>query len=259
MKIDYTNICWVITYECDYMCPFCHAYQSDLKSLSFDENMKILNKLISLGTKKITWTGGNPLLYNRLFDLIQYAKTNGIKTSIATNGTKLDEEKLNLLNNITDTIIIPLDAIDKYIQEKMGRPNNQFDLIKFILGVISKNTFNYKVRINTLVSKINLSNIPELADELLKYNIDKWRLYQFAPLRGRAKDNNFEYSIDNQVFLDLEKNIKLHQINSKVKISFYNINKLQNDNLLIIPNGDVVKTKECKDNILGNILINRED
>jgi len=256
MNIDYTNICWAITYECDCKCPFCHAFQNNLCSLLPDENMKVLKKLISFGTKKITWTGGNPLLYNGLFDLMQYAKTNGIKTSIATNGTKLDEEKLKQLNNITDTLIIPLDAIDKFIQDKMGRPVNQFDLVKFILGVISENTFNYKVRINTLVSKINISNILEIADELLKYNIDKWRLYQFAPLRGRAKDNNFEYSIDNQVFLDLEESIKSHQINSKVKISFYNINKLQNDNLLVVPNGDVVKTIECKDHILGNILIN---
>jgi len=256
MNIDYTNICWAITYECDYNCPFCHAFQSNLYSLSFDENMKILKKLISLGTKKITWTGGNPLLYNGLYDLVQYAKTNGIKTSIATNGTKLNEEKLKLINNVTDILIIPLDAIDKYIQDKMGRSNNQFDLVKYILDVISKNTFNYRIRINTLVSKINISNILELANELLKYKIDKWRLYQFAPLRGHAKDNNSEYLIDDQIFLDLEKSIKTHQINSKVEISFYNINKLQNDNLLIIPNGDVVKTIECKDHILRNILIN---
>jgi len=221
--------------------------------------MDILNKLISLGTKKITWTGGNPLLYNGLYNLIRHAKTNEIKTALATNGTQLNEEVLNLLDGIIDTLIIPLDAADPSTQSIIGRPYEHFELIMSILNIVSKNNYKFKIRINTVVSRHNISNLLKLADKISTHKVDIWKIYQFAPLRGRAKTNQHIHSVDNQMFTQTKDNILLHPVSSNVDISFCDNDELQNDNLLIAPNGDIIRTMDCKDNILGNIKLNIGD
>jgi MoaA/NifB/PqqE/SkfB family radical SAM enzyme len=109
------------------------------------------------------------------------------------------------------------------------------------------------------VSKHNTSNLLELADKISIHKVDIWKVYQFAPLRGRAKDNNHLHSVDNQMFAQIKDNILFHSINSNVDISFCDNDELQNDNLLIAPNGDIIKTMKYKDNILGNIKLNQGD
>lgn len=79
-----------------------------------------------------------------------------------------------------------------------------------------RNNNNVKIKINTVVSKINYDYIYELCDLLHSYNIDRWKLFQFLPSRGNAFENQLKFKIKEKDYLNLIRTIKEK---SKIKIT----------------------------------------
>ena len=99
------SICWNITHKCNEKCEFC--YRDNIsEDLTFDTNKKILEEIIASGAKKITFAGGEPLMYDGVLELIKYAKQNGIITSLTTNSILLSDELLLKLDGILDWLTL---------------------------------------------------------------------------------------------------------------------------------------------------------
>lgn len=106
------EVCWNITARCNLACEFCHRFLN-VKDLDFEENKKILEKLIHDGVKAITWTGGEALLYPDLAELLKIAKENGIKNKLITNGKKLIEpDVMAIVQEYIDNLTLSLDSIN---------------------------------------------------------------------------------------------------------------------------------------------------
>ena len=81
-------------------CKFCYATFDDMRvinQLSKEDSFDILDKLKQAGLQKITFAGGEPLLYKHIKEVIKYSKKIGLVTSIITNGSLLTNELLNEL------------------------------------------------------------------------------------------------------------------------------------------------------------------
>lgn len=214
------SICWDITPKCNDNCLFCYR-DKNVAELNYENNKRIIKKLINNDVGKISFLGGEPLLYNELFDLIEYAKSFHTKTefSITTNAIKLiDFEKGNyiinrqLLQKIIDHfdwITLSLDAPTSEMQTEIGRNSNHYKRILILLEEL-KLYPSIKIKINTLVCKVNQNSILQLQELLSNYNISRWKLFQFLPSRGNAKDNQSKLVISREAFLSvigqLEKN-----------------------------------------------------
>lgn len=214
------SICWDITAKCNDNCLFCYR-DKNVAELNYENNKRIIKKLINNDVGKISFLGGEPLLYNELFDLIEYAKSFHTKTefSITTNAIKLiDFEKGNyiinrqLLQKIIDHfdwITLSLDAPTSEMQTEIGRNSNHYKRILILLEEL-KLYPSIKIKINTLVCKVNQNSILQLQELLSNYNISRWKLFQFLPSRGNAKDNQSKLVISREAFLSvigqLEKN-----------------------------------------------------
>ena len=96
-NIDYARIS--LTDKCNLRCVYCmpedKVYENNLinDTLSFNDYKFIINGLSQVGIKKIKFTGGEPLLYPHLIELIKYAhyECNIDDISITTNGIGLNE------------------------------------------------------------------------------------------------------------------------------------------------------------------------
>ena len=96
-KIDYLRIS--VIDRCNLRCVYCmpedKVYENNLinDTLSFNDYKFIINGLSQVGIKKIKFTGGEPLLYPHLIELIKYAhyECNIDDISITTNGIGLNE------------------------------------------------------------------------------------------------------------------------------------------------------------------------
>jgi len=250
------SICWDITGKCNEECKFCYRVRSN-SDLSVEDNFKILQKLIDGGVKKISIVGGEPLLYDGFIDIIEVAKKAGVITSLTTNGKLLDKKKLDILSNILNWLSLPLDSCDTRIQCLMTRSKGHFENVIRILEDIKENEYLFNVKLNSVATKINKDTLPNIADLINRYNIKRWKIFQYFPIRGEADKNKNLFSISKTDFDRLK-----DMINNKrslipdCMVSFSDITQLQETYLSISPDGSARVSFKNNDVILGNLLEN---
>jgi len=82
-----------ITNVCNLRCEGCFARNimgSDREHISFEEYSSAVSKFLEKGGKQINILGGEPLLHPQIKDFIRQNKSQGIKTTIYTNGYFID-------------------------------------------------------------------------------------------------------------------------------------------------------------------------
>ena len=248
------SVCWNITSKCNENCKFCYRILTE-KEMSLEQNKKILELLMKLSVNKISWTGGEATLYPNLFDLLKMAKVNGITNNLLTNGKGLLEKDIVELQPYLDYITLSYDSNNNETCKIMGRGEKHNVNIIRILDFIKKNNIDIKVKINTLVSKVNKNEIIEIGKILNNYKIERWRLFKFIPLRNYAIENNSIFEIEDEEFDSIFLQIK-KIYGKKIKISERKEDKIQKDYLLINSNGDFIITENMMDKKIYNIKEN---
>ena len=245
------SICWNITSKCNEECKFCYRILTH-KENDFRKNKKILKLLTQLSVDKISWTGGEALLYPNLTELLKISKSNGIINNLLTNGKALSIEKLLELEPYLDYITLSYDSNSSNTYKVMGRGERHGINVIEVLDYIQKNNINIKIKINTLVSKLNKDEIVDIGNILNKYKIERWRLFKFVPLRNRAISNSQDFEISNEDFNYVISNVR--EIHGKnIKISERDEDAIQSEYLLINSVGDFIITDDFKDKIIYNI------
>lgn len=87
-----------LTDRCNYHCITCNHYQmGDKRSeLTLQQWQYVLRDFKEMGGFSVRFTGGEPLLRKDIDSLVSYAKSLGLRVSIATNGSLLTEEQVGL-------------------------------------------------------------------------------------------------------------------------------------------------------------------
>lgn len=172
-EIDYLRIS--LTEHCNLRCIYCMP--QDLKfddnfineSISFEDYKTIIKNFSKLGINKIRFTGGEPLMYTHLKELIEYtSKECGIdEIAITTNGIELSEKIEELKNSGLTKVNISLDSFDK---DKYKKITGGGDLDKVLDAINKCLELDIKVKINCVF--INGMNDSEF-EELIKITLEK--------------------------------------------------------------------------------------
>lgn len=245
------SICWNITSRCNENCRFCYRILTD-KENNLNKNKKILKILTELSVDKISWTGGEALLYPDLIELLKISKSNGIINNLLTNGKELSKEKILELEPYLDYITLSYDSNSSDIYKIMGRGEEHGINVIKVLNYIKKNNIDIKVKINTLVSKINKDEIVDIGNVLDKYKIERWRLFKFMSLRNYAICNNQNFKITDDEFKYVVENVR-KVYGKNMQISERNEDAIQSYYLIINSIGDFIITENFKDKIIYNI------
>ena len=246
------EVCWLITTRCNQHCKYCHSFLN-ISELSYEENKEILMKLIRAGVNYITWSGGEALLYPNILDLLKIAKQYGVKSKLITNGAIFaHNQKMREALEYLDTITLSIDTTDDTINEQMGRGKNHFEEIREVLDILKDKKI--KIKINTVVNRLNINHLEGLGEFLNNNNckITEWRIFKFIPLREVAKENQKIFEITKEEFESTKKIFQNYKNISNIK--YRNDEDMESKYNLITANGDIVRTINKKDVVLGNAL-----
>lgn len=176
---------------CNMRCKFCYATFEDMRviqQLPEKEAFLILDKLKEAGLEKITFAGGEPLLYKHLPNVIRYSKQIGLTTSIITNGWFLTNGFLSLMKNDLDWIGVSIDSIDAKTNVKIGRVHKNFTMDYYSLIERIKR-HGYKLKINTVVNRFNEK---ESMQGFIDFaNPSRWKIFDTLRVEGQ-NDKQFE-------------------------------------------------------------------
>ena len=215
-NIDYARIS--LTDKCNLRCVYCmpedKVYENNLinDTLSFNDYKFIINGLSQVGIKKIKFTGGEPLLYPHLIELIKYAhyECNIDDISITTNGIGLNEIAYELKRSGLKSVNISLDSLKSYKYKSITRGGNLTDVLKSINRCLE---LGIKVKINCVVIKrFNDDEVYDFIEMANYYPIDV-RFIELMPLgegeyfyeNGYFNISNFINDIDELYKIDDEK------------------------------------------------------
>lgn len=171
---------------CNLRCPFCHAKSlvleaDEIDTVPFRQVRDYLNK------KKgwidgVVITGGEPTLYQELFDLIDEIRKLKLDVMIETNGTYPDKIKALLktqrLNYIAMDIKAPLDNSGKNYK-KATAADVDIDKIRTSIDIIISSSIDYEFRTTVIPGIIESEDIIEIARAVK--GAKKLALQQFLP------------------------------------------------------------------------------
>lgn len=101
------------TLRCNLFCKHCYSSSGpNVRSRDLDRwtLIDVISDAYNLGYTAVSFSGGEPLLYEGLLDLLIHAKSLGMKTTVTTNGTIVNKEIVRKLKAYVDIIAISLDG-----------------------------------------------------------------------------------------------------------------------------------------------------
>ncbi len=180
-----------IVKPCNMKCKFCYATFDDqrvLNQLDINDTKDILLKLKESGLQKITFAGGEPMLYKNIDSAILYSKEIGLVTSIITNGSFITPEWLDRMKGVLDWIGISVDSLDVSTNTDIGRvfKGNQMDYYTLVDAIKSR---GFKLKINTVVNRFNKNE--DMSNFLNYATPERWKVFQALRVDGQ-NDAMFE-------------------------------------------------------------------
>ncbi len=226
-----------LTDRCNYQCPFCphHSKLAKEKYPYFHEpvpdlKLEDFKKILDLFPKTImiTFAGvGEPLLHPQLFDMADYATTKNMYSQLITNGSLLDEEKIErIVNNPNFYLVsVSLNAItpEEYALSFEGRSDIFERVVSNIKNLVLKKREKkhnlLEVAVSFVVHKKNISKAKHFVEFAEKLEVDRVifnNLIDFG-ISGFEKENQL-YKEDEETrgyFEELKKFLK----NKKIKVN----------------------------------------
>ena len=138
---------------CNLRCKYCDTKFSYDTNFSL-ETQEILNKIQKYSpVKLVEITGGEPLLQNEIYDLIESLHKKDFKILLETNGSISMKQVPKHVTKIVDVKCPGSGFEDSFLEENLKYIDSKKDEIKFVL--LDRNDFNWA---KDFIKKFNLEN-----------------------------------------------------------------------------------------------------
>jgi radical SAM protein with 4Fe4S-binding SPASM domain len=167
---------WETTIKCNLSCAHCRRLETDeaaVRDLTTAQAKDLIEQLAGLGRSQsvmpmLVFSGGEPLCRGDLFELVSHAKSLGIVSALATNGTLIDAKTAERIRGSSIArVAVSLDGATAEVHNKLRQMEGCFE--KAIEGIGHLRDNDIPFQINVTLTKHNaeqLEDIYELAKSL---------------------------------------------------------------------------------------------
>ncbi len=175
-----------ITNTCNMHCKHCmnNSGETLMQELKKEQMIELLIELHEQNISQLYISGGEPLLYNGIDEVLHCASSFGMKTTLATNGLEV-EKHLSTIKSCVDKVSMSLDGIGETHDFFRGAPGSFDHLIK-MMSLLK--TQCIKTKISTIIWKQNVEELDNIAALAKSMGMMKINFNILVPI-GRANAN----------------------------------------------------------------------
>lgn len=158
---------WSVTNLCNSRCKSCERWKrpKDKNELTTQEGCLLLKQLAQNKVADISFSGGEPLLRPDIFELVAFAKQQGLRVTLDTNGSLVNSSVAQKVCSMgIDRIYLSLDgAFPEVHDELRGVPGSYekvMDAISFLQR--QRNGLKPRIYVNTTLSKKNMGEFSQI-------------------------------------------------------------------------------------------------
>ena len=285
----YFSFQWHITDECDQRCKHCYIFSENnckkIDSMNWEQIQNTFYNCLDFcemynRSPYFYITGGDPILHKDFWKLLNLLKSHNIPFTILGNPFHLNDEVCSKLKEYgCEKYQLSIDGMKK--THNWFRKEGSFETTLQKIDYIKK--AGIKSVIMTTVSGVNIDEIPDIIDNVVKYKADIFAFARYCPTSDE-KDTGIEPLRYRQLLAECDKKIKKYEAMGcktyfnkkdhlwtlyqyeigefKIPVTakegmIYNGCNCGNCHLTILPNGDVFACRRVQNSKVGNVFEDR--
>ena len=228
-------VAWELTRNCNLSCIHCRASAAlgpHVGELTTDECKGVIDDILAFSSPTVILTGGEPLMRDDIFDIINYGNDKGLRLVIAINGTLLTKEKaLKLKEGGIKRVSLSLDGKEKTSHDTFRGVEGSFDAVMTAGAMLLE--VGLPFQINTTVTRLNADDLEDIYKLTRSIGAVAWHIFMLVPV-GRGEGLKGE-ELDAKTYEDVLERLygmeKKNEIEMKVTCAphYYRIVKEKGD------------------------------
>jgi len=221
MSKDIRGVLLLDTY-CSNKCLFCDGREQASASEVKKQEIKVLRNIFEFKKKNkkiIEISGGDPIDYKNIIELIKYLKGLEFKVQLSTHGNRLGDENFcnKLISTKIDKLRIPLYGSNEKIHDAVTGNSGSFKSVVKGIEKIKSET-NIDVQISSLILENNKNDLIDLVKLVNSLKVSDF--YFSIPF---VKRNDYSFYVPNRKLAPYIKKIYNYIVENKYNIRFMEI------------------------------------
>ena len=131
---------WDLTYACPLRCTHCYSESGrrPAKTLPPDELMKIAEIMVMSGARRVSLSGGEPLIVPGWAEAARRLRDAGIEVTLFTSGWIMDESIAAEIGRSVTHVCVSLDGATAETHDRIRQRSGSFDRAMAALGVLAR-------------------------------------------------------------------------------------------------------------------------
>lgn len=188
---------WNITYACNFRCAICFtdAGEPQLNELNTEEALQLVEKIHQSGIHDIIISGGEPFMRADIVEILKAMKKREIMVRIATNGSLVTPQILEILRKetLTKSFQVSLDSLDENIYAAVHGTSPD-TMKKALENLDAMHELGFHTTISTRLTPETLPGIPELFEKAFQQGWPTVTVH--CPLHTRRVKGAFSQDTD---------------------------------------------------------------
>lgn len=192
---------WNYTYRCNFNCSHCYSRnRTDIEELSFSQKKQIANNIIRNKVFLVNLGGGEPLLCDDCFDIIQHLRSNNVQVNVSTNGWKITDDCIKRLQNVRlSGVSVSLDNICPEKHDELRNKQGSYEEACSAIQRFAK--ADIKVHVSTVITQDNYDGLKSLFVQCQEMGVNSIDLKRLKTMGNASGLGDKDLTTEQMLFL----------------------------------------------------------